>query len=349
MKRHNYFSNLCIVLFAVVAGCTEYPESAITNPPSVNETSLELFVGGQKQVTANPVGAVYKWTSLNEEVATVSQTGLVQAIGEGLTSLVVESNNDRITIDVRVRTFIPLTGIILSPPKKPWYGEEAQEALIATPVPLNATEGIVWTSSDPNIATVSKRGLFTTGTQEGPVTVTASNADGSISQNVVIPCIINITPVLLDKTGWTVTASSDEAVDNFGPEKIIDGIYINNNSNIWHNQYDGRGQNYWSLPWVSVAALAPHWVVIDMQTAHDVVKVDVLRRELGAGYANTCVFYIGNDDMDFGANWGVEIGRSATWNDHWLTQDVAANGRYLKVLLSDSPNGSLCEVDIYTK
>ncbi|GHV29436.1 hypothetical protein FACS1894177_00310 [Bacteroidia bacterium] len=282
MKIHYYFSSFCIVLVAVLSGCVKYPEYKITNPPSVNETSLELYVGDKKQVTANPVGASYKWTSKNEEVAKVSQTGLVEATGEGFTSVVVESDDDQTTIDVRVRTFIPLTGITLSPPKNPWYGEDEQESLFALPEPADATESIVWTSSNPNVATVSKRGLFTALAQ-GSTTVTASNASGTVSQSVSITVFGELSA--LNKTGWTVLGVSSYLAGGGEKELMID----NNRSTRWHTYVQGPG------PWPFGP---PHWALIDLGSQTSIARLEIHRAPAAVGWINdkTIICYASNID-----------------------------------------------------
>jgi hypothetical protein len=259
MKIHHYFSSFCIILLTVLSGCTKYPKYDISNPPSVNETSLELYVGDKKQVTANPVGANYSWTSKNEEIAKVSQTGLVEAVGEGFTSVVVASDDDQITIDVRVRTYIPLTGVSLSQPKKLWYAEDEYENLFAFPEPADATESIVWTSSDPNVATISKGGMFTTKTA-GAATITATSASGSLSQSV----LVNVVSLKeFNKSEWTVLAvSSNQPNDGQGPNAIID----NNLNTYWQTNYN----NPVSYP--------PHWALIDLGSPRNIARIEIHRR-----------------------------------------------------------------------
>jgi uncharacterized protein YjdB len=144
MKTCIYLKSFCVILFAsIICGCTEYPKSEITNPPFVNKTALTMYVGDETQITASPSNASFKWSSDNESVASVSQTGVVTAIGEGLATISVASENDKTDVDVRVSIFVPLTDINL--PKQLIFAYPGTKVQIwAYPIPEDAS-GVVFT------------------------------------------------------------------------------------------------------------------------------------------------------------------------------------------------------------
>ena len=76
----------------------------------------------------------------------------------------------------------------------------------------------------------------------------------------------NATAVKADRTGWTVTASSEELTGegavNGRAAKVVDGII----TTYWHSKYVGGAVPY------------PHWLIIDMKKANKLVTVDLTAR-----------------------------------------------------------------------
>jgi hypothetical protein len=330
MRTNKLINHLCIILLiSVLSGCIKYPAYEITGSPFVNKTSIEMYIGDQTQVTASPVGADFKWTSKNEAIATVDQTGLVKAVGEGLTTIIVESDDEQIRIDVRVKIFIPLTDITLPIQSVVVaIGEKLQ--VFAYPVPGDASESISWFSAHPNIATVDEKGFITAVTL-GKTTVTASAGDIAKDLDVNVAELYKC-----DKTGWTVEAVSDESSDGGGKNMIIDG----STSGFWQSQYNPD-------------APLPHWAVIDMKTSIEVAKIATLRRA-DYGDTKTLQYFIGNDPNPNASTWKkiAEGAYASPTADHTLTLSVAVpvGGRYLKLVLPDSFRSTytaICEIDVW--
>jgi hypothetical protein len=329
MKTNNYFKIFCVAfVIGVISGCTEYPQYVITNPPFVNKTSLNMYIGDEIQITASPADKVFKWSSEDEAIVRVSQTGVLTAVGEGMTTVTVASDNDRTNVDVMVRIFIPLTDINLSTPSiKLFAGSKTQ--IWAYPVPVNASEPLfTWSSADPDIATVDKNGIITT-IAKGVTTVTVRS--GSIEK--LIPVSV---PELFkyDKRGWTVEVS-DAHTEGGGKDKIIDGDYAY--TGYWHSMY-------------SPNAPLPHWAIIDMKEPVDIDRIVTQRRN---GDTKTLQYFIG-DDPDPDGTWTMiaEGAYASNTAAHILTLDLAepVSGRYLKLVLPDSfrtPFIGICEVDVY--
>jgi hypothetical protein len=140
----------------------------------VDHSSLDLFVGEQVQITASPTGETFEWKSDNPAVATVS-AGLVIAMGEGTTSIVVSCRDAKLTIPVSVKERIPATGISVSESSltlKP--GETVP--LTASLLPANNNEVnpvILWRSSDEDVVTVTSAGVVEA-IDYGSTTITVS-------------------------------------------------------------------------------------------------------------------------------------------------------------------------------
>lgn len=100
------------------------------------------------------------WSSSNESVATVSETGLVTAVSVGTTTITATCGTAAATCEVRV-TPISAKEIVLNT-----YSITIDVAgnyqLTATVNPEDAADKtITWSSSNPNVATVSESGLIT--------------------------------------------------------------------------------------------------------------------------------------------------------------------------------------------
>jgi uncharacterized protein YjdB len=297
----------------------------------VNKTAIEMYIGDKTQVVSSPVGTNFKWYSRNEAVAKVNQDGLVEAIGEGATTIIVESGNDQILISVKVRIFVPTTDITLSKQLiQLFVGEKLQ--VFAFPVPIDASESILWTSANPNIATVTKSGIVVA-QKKGKTTITASSSGITKTVSVEIPELY-----LCIKTGWTVEVSDEAIGAGMGKNMMIDGNY--DGGQFWHSMY-------------SPDAPLPHWAVIDMKESVEVVRIATLRRG-GNADTKSLQYFIG-DNPDANAGTWTKIAEGAypsRTSDHTLTLNVAApvSGRYLKLVLPDSFRSvytAICEIDVW--
>jgi hypothetical protein len=327
MKTGNIFY---IVLLILVCGCTEYPAYEVTNLPFVNKTSLNMYIGDETQLTASPAGENFVWSSENEAVATVTQTGLVTAVGEGLSTIVVKSASDEVTVDVRVRIFIHLTDISLVQTSVRLYvGDKMQ--VWAYPVPDNASDvTFTWRSENPDIATVDKDGTITA-VSKGIARITVGSGSVEKSITVSVPELFKCS-----KSGWTVEVS-DAHSEGGGKDKIIDNDY--GTGGYWHSMY-------------SPNVACPHWAVIDMKEPIEVGRVVTLRRTNGD--TKTLQYFMGdspdaNDDTWVKITEGVYASTSA---NHTLTLNATefVTGRYLKLVLPDSnrnPFIGICEIDVY--
>jgi hypothetical protein len=330
MKTGNFFSIFCFVLFiSLVYGCVEYPASEVTERPYVNKTSLNMYIGDEEQLKSSPVGVSYTWSSDNEAVASVTQTGKITAVSEGSAVITVASDNDKTTVEVRVRTFIPVTDINLSQQSLTLYKDD-KIRLLATPVPNNASEATVrWRSANANIATVDSKGNVTA-IAGGVVDIIVSA--GGFEKTVPVR-VIEL--YKLDKTGWTVEVS-DAHTEGGGKDKIIDNDY--GTGGYWHSMY-------------SPNAPLPHWAIIDMKEPQEVARIVTLRRNNGD--TKTLQYFVG-DSPDPDGEWTkvAEGMYASTSANHTMTLDVAdlVTGRYLKLILPDSYRQvftAIHEIDVY--
>ena len=140
------------------------------------EGKTTLILGDTVQLTSSVDGV--EWTSEDQTVATISNTGLVTSLKVGSTKITASKNGYRegtLTIRVDLET-IQVTA-----------AGDANELVKGTTLALTANkEGVTWTSSNNDIATVD--GGVVTGVAYGQVIISAAkdgfNA-GTITLNVV--------------------------------------------------------------------------------------------------------------------------------------------------------------------
>lgn len=111
------------------------------------------------------------WTSLNPSVATVDENGVVTALASG-TAVIKAQVGDK-TATCTVTVFVPLTGIEIKEETELQKGQT--ETLTVTFLPEDTTEMLTptWTSSNPEVATVSADGTIQA-LKEGTATITVT-------------------------------------------------------------------------------------------------------------------------------------------------------------------------------
>jgi uncharacterized protein YjdB len=184
-----------LILTAVATSCGSSdtptkPDAPVVKVQSVslNETTLPLEVGhiGQLTATVEPNNATNQevaWTSSNDDVATVDQTGRVFGIDRGEAIITVTTRDGNKTADCSVAVKVDVTGVYLN--KTILHLDTGvffwiTEKLIATVKPDNASQEVEWASSNEAVATVDPEGnvqAITTITN-GEAIITVTTKDG---------------------------------------------------------------------------------------------------------------------------------------------------------------------------
>lgn len=200
-----------------------------------------------------------EWTSDNEDVATVSASGIVTAKGNGTATITVTTKNQGKTANCVITVITDpqlATGISLDKTSITLYvGEE--ETLIPTVNPSTATiKTVKWTSSDESVATVEENGKVTAASK-GTATIKAEANDGSgVSASCIVvvknPCPAGAVDLGLS-VYWTTTNlgaanpedygdyyawGETEAKENYGWETYKFRISGNNISNVKFSKYN---------------------------------------------------------------------------------------------------------------
>ena len=134
------------------------------------------------------------WSSSNDAVATVNENGLVSPVGAG--EATVSAKCGEFTAECKVTVNVPITGISLDKTSIDLSVGGESITLTATITPDNATDKtITWTSSNPEIASVTNEGLVT-GLKAGTATISAT------AGNMKAECIANVTDP--NATTWNI-------------------------------------------------------------------------------------------------------------------------------------------------
>ncbi len=161
---------------------------------TLNRTNSELFVNETLQLSATIAPSTasnktLKWSSTNNSVATVDQSGLVRALASGETTILVEAQDgSHITAECSLSVKQPVTSIKLNTSSATLYTDESIQ-LSAVINPTNAyNPSVLWSSSNPSVASVDQTGLAQAHTA-GSATITVRAQDGS---GIVARCTITV-------------------------------------------------------------------------------------------------------------------------------------------------------------
>ena len=169
-----------------------------------------------------------KWTSDNEEIATVDENGQVTAVGVGEANITaIAADGSGVTATCKVTVTPKLVTSVTLDQSELTIERTYTAQLSATITPEDADNRTVsWTSDNEEVATVDENGLVTA-VSVGEANITATAVDGS---GVTATCKVTVSPklvtsVILDEseltikksftTQLTATVAPDDA-DNLG-------------------------------------------------------------------------------------------------------------------------------------
>jgi uncharacterized protein YjdB len=136
------------------------------------------------------------WSSSNTTVATISN-GTVTAAGGGTATITATStSNNTISANVTVNVIIPVTGLALDKTTMD-LNKEGTDTLSVTYTPTNTTQqGVIWSSSNTAVATVSNGTVTATGGGNATITAT-STADNTKTANCVVTVTVPVAGISL--------------------------------------------------------------------------------------------------------------------------------------------------------
>ena len=184
VRRAGTSTMVSSITLTIDGGGVTPPDPVAVIGVTLNKNSLSLEAGQDETLVATvaPSNADNKsvsWSSSDNTVASVDQTGKVSAVAAGTATITVTTadGNKTATCTVTVTapsTTIPVTAIALNKTNTT-ITIGASETLTVSYTPTNANTGkaITWTSSNNNIATVNNG--VVTAVAEGTATITATS------------------------------------------------------------------------------------------------------------------------------------------------------------------------------
>ncbi|MBD3921360.1 Ig-like domain-containing protein [Paenibacillus sp. PR3] len=170
---------------------------------ALDQPTMHLYKGGATgtlTATVNPLDATDKsvtWSSDDTNVATVVN-GVVTAVGDGTAHITVETVDGGYTATSTVTVTTPVTGVTLDQSTLNLFVGGADETLVATVNPLDATDSsVTWSSDDANVATVANGVVTPVGV--GTATITVTTADGGYTATSTVTVTKQVTGVALDQ------------------------------------------------------------------------------------------------------------------------------------------------------
>lgn len=171
---------------------------------SADLTANYTLAGGA--ALTNPEKAV-TWTSSDPKVLYVSPGGKVTAVGSGSATVTASvggaSVAKTITVTAAEEPKDTVTSITLNKYSLTLYVGEMGEQLAATILPEGSTASVVWQSSNPNVATVTEKGLVQAVTP-GTSVITATAGGRHVS------CIVSVLAARVRVTGVSFAESKHE-------------------------------------------------------------------------------------------------------------------------------------------
>lgn len=190
-------SGNCVITAAAVDGSgvtatcpvtvTENPVTSVTlNRSTATLKATETVQLSGSVLPANASNKDLVWTTSDEHIATVSESGLVTAVAVGEVTITATSQSTPdISATCRVSVVpTPVASITLSQTSVSLKATETVR-LTATVAPETATvKDVTWTSDNPKVATVDENGVITA-VAVGEAVITATATDGSGVFNTV--------------------------------------------------------------------------------------------------------------------------------------------------------------------
>ncbi|MCF0177481.1 MAG: Ig domain-containing protein, partial [Bacteroidales bacterium] len=214
MKK--FLSLFCVVI--ALASCAQKAAevtSVTITPSTLNMTAGDAAVSLTAQVLPNSAMAPVTWSSSDQSVATVSNSGSVTPLKEGSVTITAtaggKSGSCKVTVKAKT---IAVTGVSLDKSELT-LTEGETETLKAIVAPDNATnKNISWKSSNTAIATIDNSGKVTA-VKNGEATITVTTEDGNKTATCKVTVKEKIYPVesvSLDKSEISLTEGESETL-----------------------------------------------------------------------------------------------------------------------------------------
>lgn len=197
-----------------------------------DKTEIKIGETVQLKAEIEPLNATnkkVKWTSSDDDIASVDDNGLVtaKAVGQATITVTSEDNKSKQDFVVIIVPEVAVTDVVVNPLECSLKPDEKVE-LTATVYPENATnKNVTWSSSDKNIAVVSQSGVVTA-VREGKAEITATTEDGNKQAVCKVTVEFPVTGITLSKTEETMPAGK-----SFSLSATVEPENATNKNVVW--------------------------------------------------------------------------------------------------------------------
>ena len=247
MKRFFFIVfSIAFILF----GCKKEPKEVEVTAVTISQPTAEMIIGetAQLQVSIVPTNATDKtvtWTSSNQSVATVSESGLVTAISEGVASIAAMAGGISAFCHITViKGFVEVSSIRLNTSSL-YLVEDEQTTLSATVFPEDATDkSVIWRSSDTSVASVESG--IVSAHKSGTATISAESGKQSAQCIVIVKSkVIPVSEIILNANKLVLMeGQEDELVATVKPDNATDKTVIWTSSDESVAEVDSNGRVY---------------------------------------------------------------------------------------------------------
>ena len=218
---------------------------------------LEIQYSTNKEVSTAEVAELAEkltldWSSSDESVVTVDDSGLVTAVGAGEADVTVTTETANISSTTHIKVVILPTGVSAPESLELELNGEATKALDAKMTPKDATEvKLTYESSDESVATVDENGNVTAvGVGDCIITTkivadtSATNESADVdSEMLVVPENMSVeTKVTVVKVIESITLDDSEGILTVGNKHKIDAVVepedATNKTVVWESSDD---------------------------------------------------------------------------------------------------------------
>ena len=214
MKVFRIPSLLFIILACFSCDIIKETDAAVFSV-SLSQPTAEMIIGETVQLYATvlPSNANYKsvlWASSKQSVATVSDSGVITAVAEGVSTITASAGGKSATCLVTVSK-VAVVSVSLD-----WTSytleEERSTTLVATVRPANATDSVIWSSSDTSVAIVDQNGTVTA-VKNGYAIITAKAGDKQATCSITVKKrVVAVASVTLSKTELSLNKGQTETL-----------------------------------------------------------------------------------------------------------------------------------------
>lgn len=133
----------------------------------------------------------------------------------------------------------------------------------------------------------------------------------------------------VDRTGWTIEASTEELVGELPVSGPADRILDGDDASFWHSQWKGEGSN----------PPLPHLLTIDMLKTQNIMSIELARRKSNKD-TKTVVFSISDNKEDWTELGIMNFPDNVDPNAMVIVLPEVVSGRYLRATVTGSNNGA---------